>query len=98
VGVLFLKRLWASISISENSTLRRKQWSVRLQWSRMPRGVWLHWGFRLHRGVWLYRGYPGPPGWGLGLEAEAYTKILPSCKIYIHSEKFMHIIMYLCIF
>ena len=27
------------------------------------------------------KGYPGPPGWGLGLEAEAYTKTLPCCKV-----------------
>jgi len=78
--------------------LRRKQWSVRLQWSRMPRWSQTPRGFRLHRGIWLHRGYPGPPGWGLGFEAEAYTKILLSCKIYIHSEKFMHMIMYYAYF
>ena len=28
------------------------------------------------------KGYPGPPGWGLGQEDEAYTKILPCCKVW----------------
>jgi len=27
------------------------------------------------------KGYPGPPDWGLGHEAEGYTKILQCCKV-----------------